>query len=333
MSPRTWGIVLAAGEGRRLGRRKQFERAAGRRLVDFAVDVMIETCSGVVVVLPEDSWDGSPVDATVTGGATRAASVRRGLAAVPADVEYVVIHDGAHPLASAALVRALLSRLSEGFDAVAPIKPLTDPLKRVADGRIVCTIPRDDVWMTQISGGLSRRGAARRVSGRSRGSAGGHARRRSARGRHRDGSWRHLEHPRHHAERSRAREVVDSPDAALADRNPILTPSNSTASAVARDTGPRQPHFVIQPSHGWVSLKLRELWEYRELLYFLTWRDIKVRYKQTVLGAAWAIIQPFFTMVVFSLFFGRLAKMPSDGVPYPLFASPRWCRGRSSPTA
>lgn len=69
-----------------------------------------------------------------------------------------------------------------------------------------------------------------------------------------------------------------------------------------------------------MSLKLREVWEYHELLYFLTWRDIKVRYKQTVLGAAWAIIQPFFTMVVFSLFFGRLAKIPSDGVPYPIFA-------------
>ncbi len=78
--------------------------------------------------------------------------------------------------------------------------------------------------------------------------------------------------------------------------------------------------FRIEPSHGWVSLKLHEVWEYRELLYFLTWRDIKVRYKQTVLGAAWAIIQPFFTMVVFSLFFGRLAKMPSDGIPYPIFA-------------
>jgi lipopolysaccharide transport system permease protein len=76
----------------------------------------------------------------------------------------------------------------------------------------------------------------------------------------------------------------------------------------------------IQPPRGWVSLKLRELWEYRELLYFLTWRDIKVRYKQTVLGATWAIIQPLFTMVVFSLFFGRLAKVPSDGIPYPIFA-------------
>jgi len=80
------------------------------------------------------------------------------------------------------------------------------------------------------------------------------------------------------------------------------------------------PKFVIRPSKGWVSIDFKELWEYRELLYFLTWRDIKVRYKQTALGAAWAIIQPFFTMVVFSLFFGRLAKVPSEGIPYPIFA-------------
>jgi lipopolysaccharide transport system permease protein len=80
------------------------------------------------------------------------------------------------------------------------------------------------------------------------------------------------------------------------------------------------PVIRIEPSRGWVSLKLHELWEYRELLYFLTWRDVKVRYKQTILGAAWAIIQPFFTMVVFSLFFGRLAGIPSDGVPYPIFS-------------
>ena len=77
---------------------------------------------------------------------------------------------------------------------------------------------------------------------------------------------------------------------------------------------------VIRPPRGWIALKLRELWEYRELLYFLTWRDIKVRYKQTVLGAAWAIIQPFMTMVIFSIFFGRLSKIPSDGVPYPIFS-------------
>ena len=78
--------------------------------------------------------------------------------------------------------------------------------------------------------------------------------------------------------------------------------------------------ILVKPSKGWISLKLGELWEYRELFYFLIWRDIKVRYKQTVLGATWAIIQPFFTMVVFSLFFGKLAKMPSDGIPYPIFA-------------
>ena len=80
------------------------------------------------------------------------------------------------------------------------------------------------------------------------------------------------------------------------------------------------PVLRIQPSKGWVSLRLRELWEYRELVYFLIWRDVKVRYKQTVLGAAWAIIQPVFTMAVFSLFFGRLAKVPSDGIPYPIFS-------------
>ncbi len=80
------------------------------------------------------------------------------------------------------------------------------------------------------------------------------------------------------------------------------------------------PVVRIEPLRGWVSLKLRELWEYRELVYFFIWRDIKVRYKQTALGAAWAIIQPFFMMVVFSLFFGRLAKIPSDGVPYPIFS-------------
>src|SRR6266404_2424055 len=79
------------------------------------------------------------------------------------------------------------------------------------------------------------------------------------------------------------------------------------------------PTLFIRPQTGWTAAGLKELWEYRELLYFLTWRDIKVRYKQTALGAAWAIIQPFFMMVVFSLFFGHLAKIPSDGIPYPIF--------------
>ena len=83
---------------------------------------------------------------------------------------------------------------------------------------------------------------------------------------------------------------------------------------------PEQWETLIQPAAGWVPLGLGELWEYRELLYFFIWRNIKVRYKQTVLGGAWAIIQPFLTMIVFSIFFGRLAGIPSEGVPYPIFA-------------
>ena len=87
-------------------------------------------------------------------------------------------------------------------------------------------------------------------------------------------------------------------------------PVNDTLSA---------PMARIQPLRGWVPVNLRELWAYRELLYFLTWREIKVRYKQTALGFAWAIIQPFMMMIVFTLFFGNLAKVPSEGIPYPLF--------------
>jgi lipopolysaccharide transport system permease protein len=98
-----------------------------------------------------------------------------------------------------------------------------------------------------------------------------------------------------------------------------LAPVRGAASDSPEAPAPSES-VRIEPSRGWISIDLRELWEYRELLYFLTWRDIKVRYKQTVLGAAWAIIQPFFTMVVFSLFFGHLAKVPSDGVPYPIFS-------------
>ncbi|HLC06022.1 MAG TPA: ABC transporter permease [Anaerolineales bacterium] len=76
----------------------------------------------------------------------------------------------------------------------------------------------------------------------------------------------------------------------------------------------------IRPSGGWISLNLRESWEYRELIYFFVWRDLKVRYRQTILGVSWAVLQPFLTMVILSLFFGRLAKIPSDGLPYPVFS-------------
>lgn len=80
------------------------------------------------------------------------------------------------------------------------------------------------------------------------------------------------------------------------------------------------PHLIIEPKRSWVALNLRDLWAYRELLYFLTWRDVRVRYKQTALGAGWAVLQPLVTMLIFTVIFGRFAKMPSDGIPYPLFA-------------
>src|SRR5688500_1692528 len=81
-----------------------------------------------------------------------------------------------------------------------------------------------------------------------------------------------------------------------------------------------EPFVVIQPTRNWRLINLRDIWAYRELLFFLTWRDVKVRYKQTALGAAWAILQPLFMMIIFTIFFGRLAGIDSGGIPYPLFA-------------
>lgn len=108
----------------------------------------------------------------------------------------------------------------------------------------------------------------------------------------------------------------------------ISKPGN-TVDVDAKSLYPGSPHvsdereeplIKIRPSQGWVAINLRDLWTYRELLYFLTWRDVKVRYKQTLLGALWAIIQPLFTMLIFTLFFGKLAGIESDGIPYPIFA-------------
>jgi len=83
---------------------------------------------------------------------------------------------------------------------------------------------------------------------------------------------------------------------------------------------PGEPLVVIQPSKTWSLLSFKDIWAYRELLFFLTWRDVKVRYKQTALGATWAILQPLFMMIIFTIFFGRLAGVGSSGIPYPLFA-------------
>jgi len=94
----------------------------------------------------------------------------------------------------------------------------------------------------------------------------------------------------------------------------------STPERTTRISVPAEPLVIVQPTSEWSSLNLTELWNYRELIYFLTWRDVKVRYKQTALGVGWAIMQPLFTMLIFTLFFGRLAGVPSDNIPYPIFA-------------
>ncbi|GAC1671922.1 MAG: ABC transporter permease [Candidatus Acidiferrum sp.] len=100
-----------------------------------------------------------------------------------------------------------------------------------------------------------------------------------------------------------------------------MATASSPSQGVSSLAVPAAPPVVvrIEPPSGWVELHLGEVWEYRELLYFLVWRDVKIRYKQTAIGVVWVILQPLLTMIVFTLFFGRVAKMPSDGLPYPVF--------------
>jgi lipopolysaccharide transport system permease protein len=104
------------------------------------------------------------------------------------------------------------------------------------------------------------------------------------------------------------------------DLSGVVPPTGQKEDEAQPSAGQSLPRTVIQPSQGWAPLNLKELSEYKDVLYFLIWRDIKVRYKQTAIGVAWAVIQPFMTMVVLAVFLGRLAKVPSDGVPYPIFA-------------
>lgn len=137
-----WGIVLAAGAGARFGGAKQFASLRGERLVDIAVGAAASACHGVVVVLPAGiRWDGPPVAAAVSGGATRSASVRSGLAVVPPTAEVVVVHDAAHPVAGAELIRAVVGAIERGADAAVPGVPLAETVKRVRDGVAVETIP------------------------------------------------------------------------------------------------------------------------------------------------------------------------------------------------
>lgn len=97
-----------------------------------------------------------------------------------------------------------------------------------------------------------------------------------------------------------------------------MKPTLKQPAASASQTG--ELIVYLRPSGGWAALNLRELWQFRELIYFLTWRDILVRFKQTAFGATWAVLQPLFTMVVFTFFFGKLAKVPTGGIPYPIFS-------------
>jgi lipopolysaccharide transport system permease protein len=104
----------------------------------------------------------------------------------------------------------------------------------------------------------------------------------------------------------------------LGELQSITSAQEIAASRLPREAAPR-PVLKITPPSRWFELRLGELWAYRELLYFFVWRDVKVRYKQTVIGIAWVILQPLLTMVVFTLIFGRLAKMPSEGLPHSVF--------------
>jgi lipopolysaccharide transport system permease protein len=106
---------------------------------------------------------------------------------------------------------------------------------------------------------------------------------------------------------------------AVAEAAPPLLKSPLSTSSQPQAL-PEEPLITIKPSKAWVSIDFRDLWAYRELLYLLTWRELKARYKQTIMGIAWVIMQPLMTTIIFTLFFGKLAKVPSDGIPYPVFA-------------
>lgn len=145
-----WAIVVAAGSGARFGGPKQFLAIGTTRLVDRAVETAASVCDGVVVVVPTGvAWTGPDVSAAVPGGATRAESVRAGLAAVPDDADVVVIHDAARPLASAALFTSVIAAVLEGVDGAVPGLPISDTVKRVEGSRVVATIPRDDLVAVQ----------------------------------------------------------------------------------------------------------------------------------------------------------------------------------------
>jgi 2-C-methyl-D-erythritol 4-phosphate cytidylyltransferase len=141
--PRVWAVIVAAGWGERFGGPKQFAELGGARLVDHAIATAAATCDAVVLVVPDAAdWRGAEVDALVTGGATRAESVRAGLGAVPLGADVVVVHDAARPLATAALFHAVVAAVRDGADGAVPGLAVTDTLKRVDDVRVTATVDR-----------------------------------------------------------------------------------------------------------------------------------------------------------------------------------------------
>jgi 2-C-methyl-D-erythritol 4-phosphate cytidylyltransferase len=140
-----WTIVVAAGSGSRFGGAKQFAELAGRRVLDWSVETARRASDGVIVVVPADQ----PESGAIAGGATRSASVRAGLAAVPPDADIVVVHDAARPLASAELYRRVIAAVIDGADAAVPGVPVSDTLKRVAGNLVADTVDRSSLVAVQ----------------------------------------------------------------------------------------------------------------------------------------------------------------------------------------
>jgi 2-C-methyl-D-erythritol 4-phosphate cytidylyltransferase len=146
----TWGIVVAGGTGNRFGAPKQFARLAGATVIDRSVAAARAACDAVVVVVPAAAeWTPPTGVVTARGRATRSQSVRSGLAVVPDDVDIVVVHDAARPLATRSLFIEVVEAVRAGADAAVPAVPVVDTLKRVVNGRIVATVPRDDLVSVQ----------------------------------------------------------------------------------------------------------------------------------------------------------------------------------------
>lgn len=152
--PRVWAVVVAAGGGSRFGGRKQFAKVRGREMVDWAVAAAKGASDGVVLVLPPGdphlcSGDARGADRVVAGGSTRSASVRAGLESVPDDVDVIVVHDGARPLATSALFSRVVSAVRAGADAAVPALAVSDTLKRVSEGVVVGALARDEIVAVQ----------------------------------------------------------------------------------------------------------------------------------------------------------------------------------------